>query len=683
MSVEQRASQLRQQLQEANYAYYVLDDPIMEDAVYDRLYRELQELETKHPELMTPDSPTQRVGGEPAPKFPSVPHNIPLYSLENAFNLEELRNWEQRWQRLAPEIETVDYVSELKIDGSALALTYEDGILVRGATRGDGVTGEDITPNVRTIRSIPLRLRLDNPPSRVEVRGEAFLGLEIFNSLNQDRTAKGESPFANPRNAAAGTLRQLDPKIVARRQLDFFAYTLYIPNSELRTTLAKLSQREHYELPSTQWESLQVLQSMGFRVNPHRQLCRSLAEVADYFQQWDAKRRDLPYMTDGVVVKINSYSLQQRLGFTRTFPRWAIALKYPPEEAPTQVRDIIVNVGRTGAVTPLALLEPVQLAGTTVQRAALHNQDYVAELDIRIGDTVVVRKAGEIIPEVVRVLPQLRPQGTQPYQMPTHCPECHSELVRPLEEAVTRCLNSSCPAILRGSLVHWASRDAMDINGLGEKVVEQLAANNLVHSVADLYELEVSILTQLERFGQKSAQNLVEAIAHSKQQPWSRVLYALGIRYVGRVNAELLTEAFPNIDRLASATVDDLEVVHGIGTEIARAVRQWFLVDANQQLIARLRHLGLQLERQETTTKTGTLSGKAFVLTGTLPNLTREEAKTLIEQAGGKVVGSVSRKTDYLVVGDKAGSKLDKARSLGIPELDEAQLQELIEAGNS
>jgi DNA ligase (NAD+) len=668
--IQQKVVQLRQQLIQAGYAYYVLDNPIMEDAVYDQLYRQLQDLEAQYPELITPDSPTQRVGDQPASQFTSVKHNIPLYSLENAFNQQELAKWEERWQRQAPDVQDFAYVCELKIDGSALALTYENGILVRGVTRGDGVTGEDITQNVRTIRTIPLGLNLDNPPPIVEVRGEAFLPIAVFESINQEREQAGEALFANPRNAAAGTLRQLDAKVVAKRKLNFFAYTLHLPN--------------HPEHPTSQWESLELLQKMGFRVDPNRKLCQSLAEVEEYYQKWDTARRNLSYLTDGVVVKLNSYSLQQRLGFTQKFPRWAIALKYPAEEAPTIVKDIIVNVGRTGAVTPMAVMQPVQLAGTTVQRATLHNSDRVSELDIRIGDTVIIRKAGEIIPEVVRVMSQLRPPGTQPYQMPTHCPECNSQLVRPKGEAVTRCVNSSCPAILRGSLIHWASRDALDIKGLGEKIVILLLENNLVKSIADLYALEVEQIAGLARMGQKSAEKLVSAIADSKNQPYARVLYGLGIRYVGSVNAKLLAQNFPTITALSTASVASLEAVYGIGEEIAQSVFQWFRIPANQLLVSALQEAGLQFENHNSSTKTpsnlakNTLVGKTFVITGTLPTLKRNKAKDLIEQAGGKVTNSISAKTDYLVIGENPGSKLAKAQELNISQLDEIQLLELL-----
>ncbi|NJO78049.1 MAG: NAD-dependent DNA ligase LigA [Cyanobacteria bacterium RM1_2_2] len=535
---QQRAEELKKLLQQAAYEYYVLDAPTLPDAVYDQLYRELQDLEIQHPELVTPDSPTQRVGAQPAARFTSVRHNIPLYSLENAFNLDDLATWQERWQRVTAqagkaEIGEFAYVCELKIDGNALALTYENGVLVRGATRGDGITGEEITQNVRTIRSIPLRLNLDNPPAIVEVRGEAFLGLEVFKQINQEREQAGEALFANPRNATAGTLRQLDSRVVAKRQLDFFAYTLHIEGGADSGRQTEMQQRQIEQLqhladadgstasepavppiephlfnpnstlqsPSSQWEALELLQKMGFKVNPNRMLCPSLAEVGDYYNRWATERAHLPYMTDGVVVKLNAVALQTQLGFTQKFPRWAIALKYPAEEAPTLVERISVNVGRTGAVTPLAELHPVQLAGTTVSRATLHNADRVAELDIRVGDTVIVRKAGEIIPEVLRVLTELRPPDTQPFQMPSCCPECNQPLVREPDEAVIRCVNTSCPAILRKSIEHWASRDALDIRGLGEKWVEQFVERGLLASIADIYHLSVEQLQTVDRMG--------------------------------------------------------------------------------------------------------------------------------------------------------------------------------------
>ncbi|HEY9827680.1 MAG TPA: NAD-dependent DNA ligase LigA [Stenomitos sp.] len=668
---EVRMLELRRLLQTASYAYYALDNPIMEDTVYDRLYRELVDLERSHPDLITPDSPTQRVGEKPASRFQSVQHRIALYSLENAFDLGDMQTWDDRWRRLeADAAAPAEYVTELKIDGSALALTYENGQLVRGATRGDGVSGEEITQNVRTIRSIPLKLNLTHPPEWVEVRGEAFLGLEVFEQINRDREEAGEALFANPRNAAAGTLRQLDARIVAQRQLDFFAYTLHLsgPTSELPQ-------------PQTQWESLECLRQMGFRVNPNRQCCASLAEVEAYYQDWNLRRLELPYLIDGVVIKLNALSLQDRLGFTQKAPRWAIAWKYAPEEAPTRLQNILVSVGRTGALTPVAELTPVQLAGTTVSRATLHNRDRIAELDVHIGDTVVVRKAGEIIPEIVRVLPELRPSDAQRFEMPTHCPVCGEPVIQPQDEAVTRCVNEHCPAILKGSLIHWVSRGAMDIDGLGEKLVNQLVEQKLVGSVADLYDLTVEQLISLERMGQRSADKLIKAIAASKACPWSRVLYGLGIRHVGSVIAQTLTEAFPSATLLAQADLEAISGVHGIGPEIAQSVYEWFRVPLHGALMERLTQAGLQLasERSEPTGPQP-FAGKTFVITGTLPTLKREEAKALIENAGGKVTGSVSKKTDYLVAGEEAGSKLEKAQALGIPQLTQEQLLAMLEA---
>jgi DNA ligase (NAD+) len=666
-----RIEELRCLLQKASYAYYVLDAPIMEDTVYDRLYRELQELETKYPELITADSPTQRIGERPATHFTSVRHNIPLYSLENAFNIEELQSWDQRWRRHVPNQYNdgeIEYVSELKIDGAALALTYENGVLVRGTTRGDGVMGEEITQNVRTIRSIPLRLNFDGLENitKVEVRGEVFLPLQVFKEINEKRQKAGEQLFANPRNAVAGTLKNFDSRIVAQRQLDFCAYTLHITGLD------------DSSIANTQWEALELLQRLGFRVDTNHKLCRSIAEVTEYYQYWDTERLNSPYMTDGVVVKLNTFRLQEQLGFTQKFPRWAIALKYPAEEAPTRVEKITVNVGRTGALTPLAEMLPVQLAGTTVSRATLHNSDRIEQLDIRIGDTVIVRKAGEIIPEVVRVIKELRPADTQPFIMPSHCPVCGQEVVRETGEAVTRCVNASCAAILKGEIEHWVSRDALDIKGVGEKLVYQLVDKGLVHSVADLYDLTADKLCALERMGQKSAEKLINAIAQSKTQPWSRVLYGLGIRHVGSVNAQLLTEKFTTVTELTTARQSDIEGVYGIGAEIAQSVYQWLRTPANQTLIDRIQAIGLQLATSAEAHAVGEINqkfvGKIFVVTGTLPTLKRDEAKALIQKSGGKITDSVSKKTDFLVVGADAGSKLEKAQTLGISQLSEVQL---------
>ncbi|MEB3292338.1 MAG: NAD-dependent DNA ligase LigA [Synechococcales bacterium] len=705
-SAQQRLTELRHLLQQASYEYYVLDAPTMEDAVYDRLYRELQALEQQYPDWITPDSPTQRVGEKSASQFHSGQHNIPLYSLENAFDYGELKDWEQRWQRVeeaqipttqAPATQTPGillnptqpyaYVCELKIDGNALALTYENGVLVRGMTRGDGIRGEDITQNVKTIRTIPLRLQIDRPPKWLEIRGEAFLPLSSFDAINQERQTKGEALFANPRNAAAGTLRQLDSKIVAQRKLDFFAYTLHwlvedgeeFPEESLED--APEEGKTAAVQPRSQWQALEFLQAMGFRVNPHREYCPDLNAVTAYCDRWNEARHDLPYMTDGVVIKLDSMDLQERLGFTQKFPRWAIAYKYPAEEVPTVLEDLTFQVGRTGAVTPVAELRPVLLAGTTVSRATLHNADRLAELDLHRGDTVVVRKAGEIIPEVLRVLPELRPPGAPPCALPSHCPACGSILVRPEGEAVTRCVNSSCPAIVRGSLMHWVSRGALDINNVGEKLLAQLLETGLVHSIADLYNLTVEQLLQLDRMGQKSAEKVVAAIATSKAQPWSRVLYGLGIRLVGSVNAQTLSQAFPTVEQLAAAEPSAIASVYGIGSEIAQSVQEWFQIPSNQALVAALQAAGLSFSGDVTPLPPiadTPIAGKTFVITGTLPTLKRDQVKTMIQQAGGKVTDSVSKKTDYVVVGTEAGSKLEKAQTLGITILSEEEFLELM-----
>jgi DNA ligase (NAD+) len=676
-ALQQRSQELQKILIQASYDYYVLDAPNLADSVYDQLYRELQDLETQYPELVTPNSPTQRVGERPAAQFVSVPHNIPLYSLENAFTPADMTAWEERSQRHSlgnqpsGDLANTGYVCELKIDGSALALTYERGMLTRGVTRGDGTMGEDITQNVRTIRSIPLQLHLEAPPQLVEVRGEAFLPIATFEQINQERSQAGEALFANPRNAAAGTLRQLDSKIVSQRRLDFFAYTLHLPGQD-DLIQAKIT---------SQWQALQWLKRAGFRVNPNSAFCPGLQDVHNFYNNWDTGRRQLPYMTDGVVIKVDEFALQAQLGFTHKFPRWAIAWKYAAEEAPTIIRGMTVQVGRTGALTPVAELAPVLLAGTTVARATLHNSDRIAELDLHLGDTVIVRKAGEIIPEVLRVLVELRPKDAQKFQMPTHCPECSQPVIKPEHEAVTRCVNPTCPAIVRGSLIHWVSRDAIDINGLGDKLVQQLVERDLVTSIADLYSLDLEKLLSLERMGEKSAAKILDAIATSKSKPWSRVLYGLGIRHVGSTNANLLTEKFTTVESLAQADQNAIASVFGIGAEIALAVHQWFQSDQNQTLIQKLKAAGLQFETaidQSDQKRSSSLTGKTFVVTGTLPTLKRDQVKDMIQQAGGKVTESVSKKTDYLVVGEDAGSKLKKAQELGITCLSEAELLKLL-----
>ncbi len=676
LDVQGRAAELRLLLNRAAHAYYVLDAPVMEDAVYDRLYRELADLEQNQPELITADSPTQRVGGEPAEGFSSVEHRIPLQSLDNAFNRDELQAWHERLLKQLDRNPGTDLalVGELKIDGNALALSYRHGVLERAATRGDGSSGEEITTNARTISSIPLRLQIDDPPEWVEVRGEAFIPDGTFAAINAKRGARGEALFANPRNACAGTLRQLDSKVVAARRLDFFAYTMHLPNDAT-------------DRPESQWQVLQWLEQAGFRVNPNRELCADMATIHSFCDLWQQQRHDLPYATDGVVVKLNNLRLQDEAGFTQKAPRWAIALKYPAEEAPSRLLRVVVQVGRTGAVTPVAEFEPVALAGTSVSRATLHNADRIAELDLHLGDTVVVCKAGEIIPEVVRVLPELRPAEATAVQLPTTCPECGSTLVREGAEAATRCINSSCPAILRGGLRHWVSKSALDVDGLGSKLIEQLVERGLVHSIADLYRLDAALLSSLERVGEKSATNMVTALEQSKQQPWHRQLYGLGIRHIGEVNAKILASAYPSSAELGAAEPESIAALHGIGPEISASLSQWHANPSNLALLADLKEVGLTLKATAVAqvaqisndgSSSGVLQSKTLVLTGTLPNLSRSEAKALIEAAGGKVSGSVSTKTDYLVAGEAAGSKLTKAESLGVLVLNEAELEELL-----
>ena len=690
LEIQARLLELRKLLQRASYEYYALDAPSMEDSVYDALYQELQKLETQHPQLITLDSPTQRVGEKPTTQFLSVQHHIPLYSLENAFTSNDVNAWQERCQKgLASNLEEVlpngflESVCELKIDGSAIALTYEHGILVRGATRGDGSSGEDITPNIKTIRSIPLRLNLENPPDRLEIRGEAFLPIAVFDEINQERSQQGESLFANPRNAAAGTLRQLDSRIVAKRRLDFFAYTIHLPSP---SGIGAGGEGSPQNLPdiSSQWQALEFLQQIGFRVNPNKRLCKSIQELQDYYDFWATERHKLPYITDGMVMKLNAFSQQEQLGFTQKTPRWAIAWKYPAEEMPTIIESVTVQVGRTGTLTPVAELRPVLLAGTTVSRATLHNSDRLAELDLHVGDTAIVRKAGEIIPEVVRVLPELRPNGATRFVMPTHCPECSQPVFKPENEAATRCINLQCPAIVRGAIEHWVSRDALDINGIGEKLVRQLVTENHITSVADLYELTSDRLQTLERMGQKSADKIVAAIAQSKNRPWARVLYGLGIRHVGSVNAQNIADNFPNVELLARSTPEAIASIFGIGEEIAQSIYDWFRQQANQNLIQRLQAAGLQFVGEKKDDQAiainPNIAGKTFVVTGTLPTLKRDEAKALIQAAGGKVTDSVSKKTHYLVVGAEAGSKLEKAQSLGVQCLSEEELLQLIGA---
>ncbi len=684
-----RADELRLLLQRAAHAYYVLDTPLMEDSVYDHLLGELRDLEAAHPELIRPDSPSQRVGGAPAEGFQAVPHRIALFSLRNGFNRNDLVDWYGRCLRdlaLTPQVAPA-MVGELKIDGSALALSYENGVLVRAATRGDGERGEEITANVRTIAAVPLRLQLVDPPAWVEVRGEALIPAATFAAINAERQERGEPPFANPRNACAGTLRQLDPRVVAARRLDFFAYTVHLP-PDWRAQAAG-----DPALPTSQWQSLQWLRQAGFRVNPNAERLADLAAAEAFFLAWEQRRQDLPYATDGVVVKLDDLGLQARLGFTETHPRWALALKYAPEEKPSRLLRLVGQVGYTGVLTPVAEFEPVLLAGSRVSRATLHNADRVAELDLHLGDRIVVRKAGEVIPEVVRVLPELRPLAARRAELPRHCPACGAALVREEGEAATRCVNSSCPAILIASLRRWVSKAALDVEGLAGKVLERLVEIGRVESIADLYRLDTQALTAVERLGEKSTANLLAALAASKAQPWSRQLFGLGIHHVGATNARILAQAFDNIAALQAAALAEpgaITVLHGIGQEISQSLQQWFSNEANQRLIAELESLGFCLgnprldaaaSKQDSPQPAGpSLAGQIFVLTGRLTSMERSEAAKRIEAAGGKVSSSVSRRTTYVVQGEAAGSKLARAQSLGVAVLEEADFLRLLEA---
>ncbi|MBW4697729.1 MAG: NAD-dependent DNA ligase LigA [Aphanocapsa lilacina HA4352-LM1] len=655
--IAERTRTLRALLHRWGYAYYVLDALEVSDAIYDQHYRELVELESRYPELVSPDSPTRRVGERPAPAFVSVTHRVPMFSLENAFSQAELEKWGERLVReIGPDLE---FVCELKIDGSATALSYENGVLVRGATRGDGVEGEEITQNLRTIRAIPLKLLGGEMPSVLEVRGEAFIPRDEFERINQERQAAGEKLFANPRNACAGTLRQLDSRVVAARRLGFFAYTA------------------HFGCAQSQWEALAELESHGFRVNPHRSLCRDLAEVRTFCEHWEHHRHALPYDTDGVVVKVNAFDHQREVGFTSKFPRWAIAFKYPAEEKSTVVEAIAVQVGRTGALTPVAELQPVTVAGTTVSRATLHNQDRIESLDVRVGDTVIVRKAGEIIPEVVRVIGELRPPEAVPYVFPQTCPECGTAVVRAPGEVAVRCPNPRCPALVRGKLGHWCA--ALEIDGIGDKLIARLVSLGLVHTVADLYELSAEQLAGLERLGARSAAKIVEQLDRSRHQPWSRVLYGLGLRHIGASVSVELARAFPSAAALAQADLAAIASLYGFGEELARSVVEWFAQAENRELLERLEAHGLQLAGGERAAQSSALSGLTFVITGTLPTLSREECTALIESCGGKVTSSVSSRTSYVVAGEKAGSKLARAQELKVAVLDEEQLRALIE----
>ncbi|NPV92508.1 MAG: NAD-dependent DNA ligase LigA [Firmicutes bacterium] len=655
----QKAEQLREEIRRHDHLYYALDMPEIDDAEYDRLYRELVDLEEAFPEIVTPDSPTQRVGGAPLKSFGTVTHRAPLLSLGNAFDDGELVDFDRRVRQA---IEDVEYVVEPKIDGLTIVLIYENGRFISGSTRGDGFTGEDITTNLKTIKEIPLRLRHEVP--RLEVRGEAYMSRRAFQRLNQEREERGEPFFANPRNAAAGSLRQLDPQVTASRALQVFIYSILYQEDEPA---------------GTQLDVLDRLEQLGFVVNPWRVHCKDIGMVVEACREGLDKRDHLPYEIDGMVVKVNSVDQQERLGSTSKSPRWAIAYKFPAEQAVTRVRDIITRVGRTGVLTPTAVLDPVRVAGSTVSRATLHNEDIVKQKDVRIGDQVVIHKAGDVIPEVVRSLTEKRTGGEVEFVMPSRCPECGSQVVRLEGEAAARCIGSACPAQLREGIIHFASRGAMNIEGLGPAVVAQLTAAGLIHSAADLYYLEAEQLVGLERMGQKSADNLIQAIDHSRENGLAKLLFALGIRFVGERVAKLLAEHYRSLERLQQADYEELKAVPEVGDKIAASIVAYLGDQANRELIERLKEAGVNTEQQVVArTSDSPLAGKTLVLTGTLASFTRKDAQEMIEQRGGRVSSSVSRQTDYVVAGEDPGSKLDKANSLGVAVLDEDQFKALL-----
>lgn len=658
---KKRVNELHTLLNEYNYEYYVLDRPTVPDAEYDRLMQELIELEAQYPELKRADSPSQRVGGEVLEMFSKVVHRVPMLSLGNAFGAQDLRDFDRRIRQIVGD--DFSYVCELKIDGLAVSLYYQDGIFVQGATRGDGTVGEDITANLKTIGSIPLRLK---EAVTLEVRGEAYMPKRSFEALNKIRAEREEEPFANPRNAAAGSLRQLDPKIAASRNLDVFLYG--IAGAE-RIGVASHS------------EGLDQLDALGFKTNQERKKCADIEAVIDFVEGWVEKRPNLPYEIDGIVIKVDSLEQQEVLGTTAKSPRWAIAYKFPAEEVVTTLKDIELNVGRTGVITPTAILEPVRVAGTTVQRASLHNEDLIREKDIRLGDQVVVKKAGDIIPEVVNVLVERRTGAEQVFVMPTHCPECESELVRFEDEVALRCINPKCPAQIREGLIHFVSRNAMNIEGLGEKVISQLFAENLIQDVADIYKLSHDQLIGLERMGEKSIQKMLTAIEASKDNSLEKLLFGLGIRHVGAKAAKTLSQEFETMGNLALATNEELKAINEIGDKMADSVVTYFNQDEVKELLQELEAASVNMtykgpKRVSAEASSSIFAGKTIVLTGKLEQLNRNEAKEKIEALGGNVAGSVSKKTDLVIAGEDAGSKLTKAEELGIEIWDEARMLE-------
>ena len=664
--VQQKIKKLRAEVQRHDDLYYLEDRPEISDREYDELIEQLKQLEAKHPELITPDSPTQRVGGRPAEGFPEFVHRRPMLSLDNSYNIDELRAFDTRCRKLAGN-QPIEYVAELKIDGLSLSIHYHGGTFVRGVTRGDGSRGEDVTSNVRTIRSIPLRLREDAKvvADEIEVRGEAYLGRKVFERINDEREEEGEARFANPRNAAAGTLRQLDPAITARRRLGMFAYD------------ALAGERKAFE---THWEALNWMESAGFRVNPNRVLCDSIDGVVEFCNEMEAKREDLDYEIDGVVVKINSTAMQEEFGATGKAPRWAIAYKYPARQATTQVKEIFVSVGRTGALTPVAMLEPVPLGGVTVSRSTLHNEDEIARLGLRVGDWVLIERGGDVIPKVLKVIEAKRTGKEKKFKMPDKCPVCGGRVSRPEGEAVSRCVAADCGAQLIGRILHFVSRRAMRIEGLGFALAEQLIEKKLVRDVADLYSLTLEQLASLERMAKKSATNVLDQIEASKSRDLWHLIYGLGIRHVGERTAGILAGEFGSLQKLAGATVEELDEVHEIGLTMAQSIHDWFADPGNAALCERLQKAGVrtEIEKAAIPTEKQVLAGKVFVLTGTLPGMTRDEASAMIEARGGRVTSSVSKKTDFVLAGAEPGSKLNKANKLGVAVIDEAAFRKML-----
>ena len=672
-ALERRAEELRHRLNDANYRYYVLDQPDMPDEEYDRLLRDLKQIEDEHPELVRPDSPTRRIGAEPADQFEKVPHLAPMFSLDNAFNPEELQGWQRRNTRIVSEVEEAGYVAELKIDGAAIALLYEDGVLVRGATRGNGILGEGVTQNLRTIRDIPLRLRDDSDvpfPRRFEVRGEVYMTLSGFERLNERRATEGQATFANPRNAAAGSLRQLDPSITANRPLRFFGFQIQLDPDSGDTIPAE-----------TQADVLEVLKGWGIPVNPRWKRCGSLGEVVEYAEAAETDRGKLDYEIDGVVVKVAPLDLWPELGIIGDRePRWAIAYKFAPDLATTRLKEIKINVGRTGSLNPYATLEPVEIGGAMVKLATLHNFEDVARKGLMNGDMVLVKRAGDVIPQVVAPITEKRTGQETPFVPPDYCPACGTPVERPEDEVMWYCPNSACPARIFWGIVHFVSRGAMDIRGLGERTVQQLLEAERVRDYADLYALEAEDLLDLEGFGQVSANKLLKSIDASRQQPLSRLLFALGIRHVGSHAAQLIAREYGTMDALVAASGEQIAAIHGIGETTASALATFLAEARNRAVIERLASAGVNMEEPVTRAESQAFAGMTFVITGTLPTLSRKDAKSFVEERGGRVTGSVSGSTDYLILGEDPGSKLDRARDLGVATLSEAQLMELAEA---